>query len=1577
MPFFSSSNSRGSEKTQQNGPVSLNKAMSSDAQNNGQTAAPQPLSSSPNIKLGNDKSGIDVRLEGQNADQLEGSVGLFQGVKNIFGATDTFSKVQQTLELYQGEKNPDKKELKRQEAIQLGQQFLKENNTAQNLKNANNLKKYQSIERIVEKLQKENIVVDNLDKKITVGAKISSFFTGKESTFTLIDKAYSSYLNLSSKSINNIPGLIQLLSTGAELVDLMNTWEEKHGKGTSKEILSKKSSINTIRANLGALSILIKATEYLSIQAAGITLDCFNLATESVLIPVVRLDVNLGEGKVFQAEANNVLLSKSGAELSNARFTYSGDMQFADLITISNINGSINTVGKDQYDFSLAGTLAVDTGDSKVAQLTTSGKASALYHGSSLTSEVIIDEGKISLVVGNDFNMELNGLSFQEGVLLAEQTSLIFHYNENEFTGDVSGLSLTHDTVDWNEAAVAYSGRIGLGDVVGVTNPTGKLKGSAGANAMDLQGLLSIDLPGLTVSGDVHLANSGLGIPITTEVTNGAVNGEIGKIFKINATGINYSEAAGLTATAAALEANLGPVGNVSGEAKEVSINQTGVDWKEATLNADKLTAGPISATQVTGTVQGSTGANAMDLNGVLAIDLPGLTASGNVHMANTGLGTPITTELTNGAINGEVGKIFKINATGVNYSEAAGLTATAAALEANLGPVGNVSGEAKEVSMSQTGVDWKEATLNADKLTAGPISATQVTGTVQGSAGANAMDLNGILAIDLPGLKASGNVHMANTGLGTPITAELTNGTVNGEVGKIFKISATGVNYSEAAGLTATAASLEANLGPVGNVSGEATEVSINQTGVDWKEATLNADKLTAGPISATQVTGTVQGSTGANAMDLNGILAIDLPGLKASGNVHMANTGSGTPITTELTNGAVNGKIAKILEINVTGVNYSETAGLTATAASLEANLGPVGNVSGEVKDVAINQTGVDWKEATLRSDTTIGFENIATISNLSGHILGASGNYAKELSGEVSFSPKVPGLGNIEASGAIKAAQNSNAGTWTFELTNGSINADLFGFMHIEESNLGYSDGEMTLEAPTITMVGNVPGFLNGFSVRGSKIVIGNGLIDWAKIEVGLGKKFELGRGLSATLPNLLLYGSAGNYNMEFRDAQASLSIGDAFSAQGDLTMRYERKKNQLQIMSAILNLSGKSPEIPGNIPGLWPFSLDFIFSLIPAGIPAEAGIGIYANGSVSAGIEGEVRYDESNPGIWQLTGSPSLAGKIAFGVKASAGIGSRVLVYVGIYLAAEAEASAKGTVDLSTEIVMNEDNFGLSMAQSKATYEIEADLRALLKGGVEARALYFFGTTLYEMVFKEWHIGHTDMSGELSLANGKTTKKSASGIFSGNKDAVPDPAKSGAIRSQTKASGTAFNALAKAQELLGNNGNSAEIKAFLGRNGIAKEQEFNLIKQKVAQSFMDSIRDVELAKNVAEQELSTMRDPVQQEIFKLTQTLGKMKDDGKDRINDTSGIMGSMFGSTITKKEVEAKLVAKRNELTTFDILEARAINARNELNEIRETFGNLEQLLMSRSSDLTGTSFAQDVLNKSEMLAKLD
>jgi hypothetical protein len=50
------------------------------------------------------------------------------------------------------------------------------------------------------------------------------------------------------------------------------------------------------------------------------------------------------------------------------------------------------------------------------------------------------------------------------------------------------------------------------------------------------------------------------------------------------------------------------------------------------------------------------------------------------------------------------------------------------------------------------------------------------------------------------------------------------------------------------------------------------------------------------------------------------------------------------------------------------------------------------------------------------------------------------------------------------------------------------------------------------------------------------------------------------------------------------------------------------------------------------------------------------------------------------------------------------------------------------------------------------------------------------------------------------------------------------------------------------------------------------------------------------------------------------------------------------------------------------------LEARAINARKELNEIRETYGNLQQLLMSKSSDLTETNLTQDVLNKSEMLA---
>ncbi len=1193
MPFFSRSKNRESEKTQQTGPESLNKSLSS-AENAGHPVAPQqqpPIAPSGSLSLGNEQSGIEVSFDGQNADQLEGSVGLFQGVKNIFGATDTFSKVQQTLELYQGEMNPEKKELKRQEAIQLGEQFLRENKKAQNLKDTNTLKKCQSVERIVEKLQKEHIVVDKLDKKVTVGAKLSAFFTGTESTFSLIDKTYSTYLNLSSKPINTIPGLIQVLSAGADLVGLMNTWEEKHGKETSKEALSKKSSIRTIRDNLGAMSVLIKATEYLSIQASGITIDCFNMASESVLIPLVRLDVRLGEGKNFQAEANNVILSKSGAVLSNARFSYTGEMNFADVITISNINGSINTVGKDQYDFNLAGTLAVDTGDSNVAQITTSGKASALYHGASSTSEVIIEEGHISLVVGNDFNMELNGLSFQEGVLMAEETSLVFHYHENEFTGDVAALRLSHDAVDWNEAMVAYSGRIGIGDVVGVTNPTGKVKGSAEQHAVDL---------------------------------------------------------------------------------------------------------------------------------------------SGNVDFS---------------ALSGNIGSI-------------------------------------------------------------------------------------------------------------------------------------------------------------------------------------------------------------------------------RASGTVGLFNSGVGTPMKTALTGGAVEGTIANILEIKAEGIDYSEADGLTATAASLLADLGAVGKLEGAVKGLSINNDGVDWEEATLMSDKQIGFENIATISNLSGHILGSSGNYAKVLKGHVRFNPKVEGLGNIEASGEIEAEQNSNAAPWTFAIVNGSLNADLFGFMHIEESNLGYSDGEMTLEAPLITLSGNVPGFLNGFSVKGSEIVIGNGRIDWANIEIGLGKTFEPAPGLSAKLPNLLLYGSAGNYNMEFRDAEASLSVGDAFSAQGGLSMRYDRTSNQMQIMSAALNLSGKSPEIPGNIPGVWPFNFNFIFSLIPAGIPAEAGIGIYANGSVSAGVEGKVRYDESTPGVWYLTGRPNLAGKIAFGVKASAGMGSQLLIYLGVYLAAEAEATAKGSVDLSTEIVMNEQSFGLSMEQSKATYEIEADLRALLKGGVEARALYFFGATLYEVVFKEWHIGHTSMSGDLSLTDGTATQNSASGIFSGNKDALQDPAKSGAIRTQTKASSNALNALAKAQEILGNSGNSAEIKAFLGIDGVAKEQEFMLIKQKVVQSFQDSIKEVLKAKDFAEKELKTKRGPVEAEISKLTEKLKVMKQEGKVRI------AGDWFG-TISKEELEAKIVAKRTELSTFDILEARAINARNELNEIKETYGNLEQLLLSRSSDLTGMNFAQEVLNQSEMLAEMN
>jgi hypothetical protein len=1444
MPFFSRSNNKESEKTPQNGPEALNKSLPSNPQNSGNTLAPQQQSpnTSGSLSLGNEQSGIEVSFDGQNADQLEGSVGLFQGVKNIFGAKDTFSKVQQTLELYQEETIPDKKEMKRLEAIHLGEQFLRENNNAQKLKDANTLKKYQSVERIVEKLQKEHIAVDKLDKKVTVGAKLSAFFTGTESTFSLIDKAYSTYLNLSNKPVNTILGLIQVLSAGADLVGLMNTWEEKHGKETSKEAMSKKNSIKTIRANLGAMSILIKATEYLSIQASGITIDCFNMARESVMIPVVRLDVNLGEDKKFQAEANNVFLSRSGAVLSNARFSYTGEMQFADLITISNINGSINSVGKDQYDFGLAGTLAVDTGDSNVAQISTSGKASALYHGASLSSEVVIEDGHISLVVGNDFIMELNGLSYQEGVLIAEQTSLIFQYNENEFTGAVSALNLTHDAVDWNEAIVAYNGRIGIGDVVGVTNATGTVKGNAEQHAVELSGEVDLSL----------------------------LSGNIGSVR-----------------------------------------------------------------------------------------------AAGRVNLFNNGIGTPMKTTLTDGALEGKIANILDVKAEGIGYSEAAGLTAASASLSAELGVVGKVEGEASGLTI-QNGVDWEEGSLKSEELTAGPISAKQVVGTVQGSSGANAMALEGILSLNLPGITASGKVQMSNEGIGTPMKTTLTDGALEGKIANILDVKAEGIGYSEAAGLTAASASLSAELGVVGKVEGEASGLTI-QNGVDWEEGSLKSEELTAGPISAKQVVGTVQGSSGANAMALEGILSLNLPGITASGKVQMSNEGIGTPMKTTLTDGALEGKIANILDVKAEGIGYSEAAGLTAAAASLSAELGVLGKVEGEVREVSLNNNGVDWREASLETEKQIGFENIATISNLSGHILGSSGNYAKVFTGDVRFSPKVEGLGSIEAAGTIEAEQNSNAAPWNFAITNGSLQADLFGFMHIEESNLGYRDGEITLESPSITLSGNVPDVLSGFSVKGSEIVIGNGRIDWANIEVGLGKTFEPGHGLSAKLPNIILYGSAGNYNIEFRDAEASLSVGDAVSAQGGISMRYDRLNNQLEIMSAELNLSGKSPEIPGHIPGIWPFNLNFIFSLIPAGIPAEAGIGLYANGSVSAGLEGKVRYDESTPGVWYLTGRPNLAGKIAFGVKASAGMGSQLLIYLGVYLAAEAEATANGTVDLSTEIVMNEQNFGLSMEQTKATYEIEADLRALLKGGVEARALYFFGATLYEVIFKEWHIGHTSMGGELSLSDGKTTQNNATGVFSGNKNAMPDPAKSGSIRLQTKASSNALHALAKAQEILGNNDNSAEIRAFLGTDGVAKEQEFILIKQKVVQSFQDSIKEVLKAKDLAEKELKDQRGPVEAEISKLNKKLAVMKKEGKAQI------AGDWFG-TISQEEIEAKIVAKRTELSRFDILEARAINARKELNEIRETYGNLQQLLMSKSSDLTETNLTQDVLNKSEMLA---
>jgi len=363
-----------------------------------------------------------------------------------------------------------------------------------------------------------------------------------------------------------------------------------------------------------------------------------------------------------------------------------------------------------------------------------------------------------------------------------------------------------------------------------------------------------------------------------------------------------------------------------------------------------------------------------------------------------------------------------------------------------------------------------------------------------------------------------------------------------------------------------------------------------------------------------------------------------------------------------------------------------------------------------------------------------------------------------------------------------------------------------------------------------------------FLSGTLLNVTGITFSRSAIDWAEAAMPLGGKvLSLSDNIQFTVPQIIVKGSAENYNFEFQDAKGEVSAGDYFKASGTFSARFDNAANKLELMEATLALEGESPEIPGEIPGVWPLQFDFIFPLAAVGIPAEAGIGIYANGHAKGGLSGEVTYTEG--GTWEVKGQPSLSGELAFGVKASAGLGSRLVVYIGLFLAGEAKAQFDGKIDLSAKFAMDPETHEFGKMETDASYTLAASLMLALKGGVEAKALYVFGGTLYEIVFKEWQIGETEISGKLPLLGSEEplTIEGRKGMLSGNSTAFRDPAKAGAVRLSSKAEKGAFDTLAEATELLGSLGEKEKIKAFLGKKGRVSEDETKAIQDKVLRVF----------------------------------------------------------------------------------------------------------------------------------------
>ncbi len=449
------------------------------------------------------------------------------------------------------------------------------------------------------------------------------------------------------------------------------------------------------------------------------------------------------------------------------------------------------------------------------------------------------------------------------------------------------------------------------------------------------------------------------------------------------------------------------------------------------------------------------------------------------------------------------------------------------------------------------------------------------------------------------------------------------------------------------------------------------------------------------------------------------------------------------------------LSGNISEIVNFNIESANYVDGK-LTASKATGSLKYNENKPIEGSITDVAVSKEGIDWSAATLKSTIPVNVGNVIKVSEPEATIKGKKDNYLKSFKGGLTLDLGVHSVGAIGASGQVEVTQQESG--WSTMVSNGSLSVNILdGLVSLDSKGIQYVDGKLSITATKLKLNSGLEGLpeivANGADLTYSK----EEGFDWKEISLGnLGgfNGFEI---FKFQVPDIKWKGKSDNYQLRFENAVAETSMFNGnLTAAGKGTLVWNYKENKpIEFESASLDFTAQSPEdMPSSFlpDGIWPFKFDFSFPIVPA---VHAGFGLEFNGGIKIAVAGKMDYNQATG--FEFKGTPSMDGKLGFGISIFAGAGIPNIAQLDAYASAGAEAIAKAKLNLNSTATKKDGGKGFEFSKVSGNYDLSASAKANVKAGIRAKALMVFEKKIYEITIGEWNLGEGKKTGKLGLGS----------------------------------------------------------------------------------------------------------------------------------------------------------------------------------------------------------------------------